>query len=292
LTTKQSSRIPDILERDGEEVLEEWLTEQASIGARPDLVKSSVQRSESTEFLRLFTLAVKNGNLSDIQSAGWESVRDFLANLSSARAKMGFTPSQTARFVLSLKSPLFKRLYQELSENEALADEIWTATVILDNLGLWTTEVFQKSREEVVQRQQLEMMELSTPVVKLWDGILALPLIGTLDSARTQVATESLLQAIVSTESEFAILDITGVPTVDTLVSQHLLKTVAAVRLMGADCIISGIRPQIAQTIVQLGVDLSQVTTRGSLSDAFALALRRTGRTISYQTQQKDRSGV
>jgi rsbT co-antagonist protein RsbR len=229
---------------------------------------------------------MKNGKITDTEDAPWDLVRDFLSKLSTSRAKLGFTPSQTARFVFSLKSPLFNRLFQELGSADGIADEISTATTILDNLGLWTTEVYQKSREEVVQRQQLEMMELSTPVVKLWDGVLALPLIGTLDSGRTQVATESLLQAIVETESEYAILDITGVPTVDTLVSQHLLKTVAAVRLMGADCIISGIRPQIAQTIVQLGVDLSQVTTRGTLADAFALALKRTGRSITDQPKQ------
>ena len=171
----------------------------------------------------------------------------------------GSTPSETATFVFSLKQPLFARLRRELGRDaEALADEIWRATQLLDKLGLYTTEVYQKSREEVIHRQQQEMLELSTPVVKLWDGILALPLIGTLDSARTQVVMESLLQRIVETGAAIAIIDITGVPTVDTLVAQHLLKTVAAARLMGADCIISGIRPQIAQTIVHLGVDLGE----------------------------------
>lgn len=141
-------------------------------------------------------------------------------------------------------------------------------------------EVFQKSREETIQRQQQEMLELSTPVVKLWDGILALPLIGTLDSARTQIVMESLLAKIVETGCEVAILDITGVLTVDTLVAQHLLKTVAAARLMGADCIISGIRPQIAQTIVHLGVDLSTVVTKATMAEAFQVALRRQGTTL------------
>ncbi|MGB3206241.1 MAG: STAS domain-containing protein, partial [Crinalium sp.] len=165
--------------------------------------------------------------------------------------------------------------------SDAIADEIWLATNLLDKLGLWTTEAYQKTREEVIMRQQEELLELSTPVVKLWEGILALPLIGTLDSARTQIVMESLLQKIVETGSEFAIIDITGVPTVDTLVAQHLLKTVAAARLMGTDCIISGIRPQIAQTIVHLGVDLSDVVTKGTLADAFVMALERTGFSIS-----------
>jgi rsbT co-antagonist protein RsbR len=158
---------------------------------------------------------------------------------------------------------------------QAYDEALWTTTVLLDKLGLYTAEVFMKSREDLIRRQQMEMLELSTPVVKMFEGILALPLIGTLDSARTQVVMESLLERIVETGASIAIIDITGVPTVDTLVAQHLLKTVAAARLMGADCIISGIRPQIAQTIVHLGVELGQVSTKASLADAFALALRR-----------------
>ena len=173
-------------------------------------------------------------------------------------------------------------LREVFAENSnALIEETWLATTLLDQLGLWTTESYQKAREQVILRQQEELMELSTPVVKLWDGILALPIIGTLDSARTQVVMESLLQRIVDTGAEVAIIDITGVPTVDTLTAQHLLKTITAARLMGADCIISGIRPQIAQTIVYLGVDLQDVVTKASLADAFALALKRTGRTIT-----------
>jgi rsbT co-antagonist protein RsbR len=148
---------------------------------------------------------------------------------------------------------------------------------MLDGLALATTESYQRAREDVIKRQQQELLELSTPVVKLWDGVLALPLIGTLDSARTQVVMESLLERIVATSSSIAIIDITGVPTVDTLVAQHLLKTVAAARLMGADCIISGIRPQIAQTIVHLGVDLGDVATKATMADAVALALERHG---------------
>jgi rsbT co-antagonist protein RsbR len=158
-----------------------------------------------------------------------------------------------------------------------MAEQMWSMTELLDSLGLYTTEAYLKSREEVIRRQQEDMLELSTPVVKLWEGILALPLIGTLDSARTQVVMESLLEAIVQTNSRVAIIDITGVPTVDTVVAQHLLKTVTAARLMGADCIISGVRPQIAQTIVHLGINLLDVTTKATLSDAFGLAMQRAG---------------
>jgi rsbT co-antagonist protein RsbR len=188
----------------------------------------------------------------------------------------GFTPSETATFVFSLKQPLFSRLREDTKDAQEIAEEVWILTTLLDRIGLYAIEVFQKGREEVILRQQQELLELSTPVVNLWNGILALPLIGTLDSARTQVVMESLLERIVETGAMIAIIDITGVPTVDTLVAQHLLKTVAAARLMGADCIISGIRPQIAQTIIHLGVNLSDVSTKATLADAFALALVRT----------------
>ena len=203
-------------------------------------------------------------------------------------ARDGFTPSETATFVFSLKRPLFERCGRSSAATpRRWPNEIGTGIVLLDQLGLYTTEVYQKGREEIIARQQQEMLELSTPVVELWDGILALPLIGTLDSARTQVVMESLLQRIVDTGAEIAIIDITGVPTVDTLVAQHLLKTVAAARLMGADCIISGIRPQIAQTIVHLGVDLTDVITKATLADAFA---RRAGNGRGADGRSRDRA--
>jgi len=218
------------------------------------------------------------GGVFDPQSARWAGVRDLIADLSRSRGHQGFSPSETAGFVFTLKRPLFDRLRTELAgDAEGLARETWMATELLDRLGLLSTEFHQKAREGVIARQQQEMMELSTPVVKLWDGILALPMIGTLDSARTQVVMETLLQRIVETGSGVAIIDITGVPTVDTLKAQHLLKTVTAARLMGADCIISGIRPQIAQTIVHPGVDLGAVITKATMADAIALALRRLG---------------
>jgi rsbT co-antagonist protein RsbR len=236
------------------------------------------------DFLDVFTPALQSGKMDDIRVSEWADVRAFLDELSRKRIQAGYSSDETATFIFSLKRPLFEVL-KEASGNDAarFSDDVWSATVLLDALGLHTVKAFQRAREEIINRQQQELLELSTPVVKLWDGILALPMIGTLDSARTQVVMESLLQKIVETESQIAIIDITGVPTVDTLVAQHLLKTVTALRLMGADCIISGVRPQIAQTIVHLGVDLQGVTTKANLADALALALKRTGVTFTPQ---------
>jgi rsbT co-antagonist protein RsbR len=263
-------------------LLADWIKEQvASAPRRAGAIKDAEVQDQSKEFLSLLRAAVKDGQSGDIQAPGWKGVREMLGNLSRSRTLQGFTPSETASFVFSLKKPLFSRLRVEFAKDaDALADLTWLATELLDGLGLYTTEVHQKAREEVIVRQQQEMLELSTPVVKLWEGILALPMIGTLDSARTQVVMESLLQRIVETGSSIAIIDITGVPTVDTLTAQHLLKTVTAARLMGAECIISGIRPQIAQTIVHLGVDLGDITTKATLADALAVALDRTGRAV------------
>jgi rsbT co-antagonist protein RsbR len=248
---------------------------------RSDLIKEGELREQSREFLRLLTRAARAGD-ADITRPEWQETRDLLSSISRSRGQQGFSPSATATFVFSFKEPLFDYLRKELAgDPKALVEGTWVASVLLDKLGLFTTEVYQQSREEMIARQQREVLELSTPVVKMWDGVLALPLIGTLDSARTQTVMENLLQKIVETGCETAIIDITGVPTVDTVTAQHLLKTVAAARLMGADCIISGIRPQIAQTIVHLGVDLSAVTTKANLADAFALALRRLGLAVT-----------
>ncbi len=266
-----------------QEVLAEWVQLQlGSATGRLDLMKDSELREQSREFITLLRAALATGADVSLTSPEWSGVREFLAGVSRSRALQGFSPSETAMFVLSLKQPMFGRLRKQLESTPAeFADSLWALTVILDKLAVSTTEFFQKSREDVIHRQQQELLELSTPVVELWTGILALPLIGTLDSARTQVVMESLLQAIVRTGAAIAIIDITGVPTVDTLVAQHLLKTVAAARLMGADCIISGIRPQIAQTIVHLGVDLSEVSTKATLADAFTMALRKTNSSIT-----------
>ena len=276
------SKIPQLLKNSKSELLANWLQTQQAAGIRSDLIKEKQLQEECNEFLNLLSQAVQQGNLTDIQTSEWRSVREMLAMISRVRSQKGFTPTETATFVFSFKQPLFTLLRQEFAEDSAtLVEETWLATTLLDRLGLFTIESYQKAREEVIFRQQEELMELSTPVVKLWEGILALPIIGTLDSARTQVVMESLLQRIVETGAEVAIIDITGVPTVDTLTAQHLLKTITAARLMGADCIISGIRPQIAQTIVYLGVDLADVQTKSSLADAFLLALKRTGFAIS-----------
>ena len=290
--TEKSSRIPAALARNESELLDEWLREQLTADTRrSDLLSEAELRAQSKEFLALFREAVSgDGDLTDIASPAWEPVRDMLTGISRSRTQQGFNPAEIATFVYSFKRPLFDRLRREAGQDvQVLADDVWRVTEMVDRLGLFTMEVFQRSREEIIARQQQEMMELSTPVVKLWEGVLALPMIGTLDSSRTQVVMESLLERIVETGAEIAILDITGVPTVDTLVAQHLLKTVTAARLMGADCIISGIRPQIAQTIVHLGVDLKDVITKSSLADAFALALQRKGLRIARVTEAQNK---
>jgi rsbT co-antagonist protein RsbR len=275
---QDSNRLASVLQRD-DGILNDWVRSQlGSSSMRSDLVNEAELREQSRQFLARLRAAVQSGTPDTSANAQWTEVRELLADISRARALQGFTPSETATFVMSLKQPLFRLLQAELGNDAAaLGDALWQTTVLLDRLALLTTEVHQKSRDETIARQQRELLELSTPVVRLWDEILALPLVGTLDSERTQIVMETLLQRIVEDGAAVAILDITGVPTVDTLVAQHLMKTVAATRLMGADCIISGIRPQIAQTIVHLGVDLSEVTTKATLADAFAAALERIG---------------
>jgi rsbT co-antagonist protein RsbR len=278
MPTAAGKTLRSVIPTQEKDLLADWINSQLSAATlRGDLMKESELREQSREFLSLFLAAVQKGSFDRIDGTEWASVREFLEGVSRTRAHQGFTPAETATFVFSLKQPLFARLRTNLgSDVQALSEEMWAATDVLDRLGLYTIEMYQKSREEVIARQQQELMELSTPVVKLWDNILALPLIGTLDSERTQVVMENLLQQIVDTGAMIAIIDITGVPTVDTLVAQHLMKTIAAARLMGADCIISGIRPQIAQTIVHLGVNLQDVITKATLADAFLVALKRT----------------
>ncbi|HWJ22649.1 MAG TPA: STAS domain-containing protein [Gemmatimonadaceae bacterium] len=267
-----------VLDQHFDDVLADWLAAQANVG-RGGASGAAELRRQGSEFMSLLRTAVASG-ASSADAPAFGPLRGFLDGMSRGRAQQGYSPSETATFVFALKGPVFARLSTDSSDTETLAGDVWGATQLLDSLGLYTTEVYQRGREEVIHRQQQDMLELSTPVVMLWDGVLALPMIGTLDSARTQVVMETLLQRIVETGADIAILDITGVPTVDTLTAQHLLKTVTAARLMGAECIISGIRPQIAQTIVHLGVDLGNVTTKASLADAFRLALQRTGRAV------------
>jgi rsbT co-antagonist protein RsbR len=271
--------LTSVLESQRANILAGWLKylEQSSASSKGRLSAADLKK-QASEFLTLLASTAQDNDVGDVGTAGWQPVRAFLEDLSRQRVNAGFSSDETATFIFSLKRPVFEALKQEAgSDAEKFAKESWAATELLDKLGLHTVKTFQTSREEVIGRQQTELLELSTPVVKLWDGILALPMIGTLDSARTQIVMESLLQKIVETESQIAIIDITGVPTVDTLVAQHLLKTITAIRLMGADCIISGVRPQIAQTIVHLGVDLQGVTTKANLADALALALKRSG---------------
>ncbi len=269
----------DLLQKDSASLLAEWWAELQAAGA-DSRISEAEAKSQADEFLTLMGRSLSSNV--DPTSMEWQPVREFLDSLSRGRAVQGFSAQETATFVLSLKKPLFKRVQTAHADDAAAAmANTWTVSELVDKLGLHTIKTFQKSREDIIARQQEELLELSTPVVKLWDGVIALPMIGTLDSARTQVVMESLLQRIVETGAEVAIIDITGVPTVDTLVAQHLLKTVTAIRLMGADCIISGIRPQIAQTIVHLGIDLQGVTTKANLADALALALKRSGLTVT-----------
>jgi rsbT co-antagonist protein RsbR len=271
-----------VTERYHDELVADWIHEQQMGASRAGVIREAELRQQCADFLRLLRDALSGAGPVDVTRPEWEPMRDLLADVSRSRGTQGFSPTETAMFVFSLKRPLFARIRREVGQNaEALADETWAATLLLDRLGLYTTEIYQKTREALIARQQEEMLELSTPVVKLWDGVVALPMIGTLDSNRTQVVMETLLQKIVETGSSIAIIDITGVPTVDTLVAQHLLKTVAAARLMGAECIISGIRPAIAQTIVHLAIDLGDVVTKASLADAFKTALAKVGQTIS-----------
>jgi len=286
MTTKKSMGLADIMAAKEDVILAEWMREMKDSVRRSDLIKDSDLRTECATFLQLVREALETVGL-DFQSPAWDKVRQMLGDISRNRAKLGFAPSETASFVFSAKKPLFTQIRQKYKNDaEGMASEMWSTTELLDAMGLYTAETYQKVREEVIRRQQEELLELSTPVVKLWDGVLALPIIGTLDSARTQIVMESLLQAIVQTNSRVAIIDITGVPTVDTVVAQHLLKTVTAARLMGADCIISGVRPQIAQTIVHLGINLLDVTTKATLSAAFAVALQRLGVTFVRETPQ------
>ena len=275
-----ASKLASIIERQESELLEEWLRNQKrDLGSASQRVSDNQLRTASQNFLSSLriTLQQHDPGCYDKQA----SLLAMLEALSRERVGQGFTPAETATFIFSLKQPLFKTIQNEFANDAAaLGAETWNATQLLDQLGLFTLDVYQKSREDVIRRQQQEMLELSTPVVELWTGILAVPLIGTLDSERTQVVMQNLLEAIVAKSADLAIIDITGVPTVDTLVAQHLLKTVAAERLMGVDSIIIGIRPQIAQTIIHLGVELKDGVTKATLSAAFAHALKAVKLTI------------
>ena len=286
LMRNETSRLGDIILNNQAQLLEGWVSTLVARTGRREANTESELRQQASRFLGLVADAVNSAGAGSIDGSGWQEARQLLSEISATRVRQGYSSIETANFVFSLKEPLTAYLQAELANDPgALVGEITTTSALFDMLGLFTVESYQKMREQIIMRQQQELLELSTPVVQLWKDVLALPLIGTLDSARTQVVMESLLQKIVDTGASIAIIDITGVPTVDTLVAQHLLKTVAAARLMGADCIISGIRPQIAQTIVHLGVNLEDVITKATLADAFQIALKRTGATIVQKDQ-------
>jgi len=273
--------LAEIISQNEDKLRSDWVRTMSSAVERADLISKAELDEQCSSILKELANGVKTSGPENLAGAGWNGIREVLSSISASRARQGFSPSDVAMFVLSLRQPLLLLIREKMAKSpDALFDALLSASQLLDRLALITTETFTATREELIMRQQQELLELSTPVVKLWDGILALPIIGTLDSARTQVVMESLLQAVVATNSRYAIIDITGVPTVDTLVAQHLLKTITAARLMGAECIISGVRPQIAQTIVHLGINLEDVITKAKLSDAFALALQRSGRAV------------
>jgi rsbT co-antagonist protein RsbR len=274
----QNSVIDALLQAGREQILASWLAE-----AQTPSGKSTSNASNANILLTAFHQGVlADGDPTRFEDTPWQALRDALVELSASRAAQGSTAGETSVFVMAFKKPLFSGLQDRVADDpRTLVDSIWWISTLVDKMAQFTINTYQITREDIIRRQQQELLELSTPVIKLWDGVLAVPMIGTLDSSRTQLVMETLLQRIVETGSELAIIDITGVPTVDTLVAQHLLKTVTAIRLMGAECIISGIRPQIAQTIVHLGIDLQGITTKASLADALSLALKTNGYTVS-----------
>jgi rsbT co-antagonist protein RsbR len=278
MSSDRGFTLPGVIAANHDRLLEDWLHAQTAAGS----AHASEQdlRDQCEGVLRELAQA-GSADADDLGAPEWDRLRELVTAITQTRARRGARASETAHFVLSLRQPLF-RLLQEESKNDAATLAAGTQAVdrLLDQLSVWVMESYQRAREDVIARQQQEVLELSTPVVKLWKGVVALPLIGTLDSERTQVVMEVLLDRINETGARIAIIDITGVPAVDTRVAQHLLQTVAAARLMGADCIISGVRPQIAQTIVHLGLVLQDVVTKSTLADAFTLALERMGMEI------------
>jgi rsbT co-antagonist protein RsbR len=277
----ENALFDDVLNAAPEEFLKAWMAEAAQSNDSSSATKTALH--DAREILGAIQHALRaDADVTRFEEAAWGRTRSVLSELSQSRAAQGASAGETSYFVLAIKKPFFAGLSHLLdADPQGAFKALWAASTLVDRMAQWTATTYQRSREDVIQRQQQELLELSTPVVKLWEGVLAVPMIGTLDSSRTQLVMESLLTRIVETGSELAIIDITGVPTVDTLVAQHLLKTVTAIRLMGADCIISGIRPQIAQTIVQLGIDLQNVVTKATLADALSLALKKGGWLVS-----------
>lgn len=264
-----------LLQKQKNNILELWMKNQlADDGLREDLISNEDLRGQSEELISSLVNNLSSNDLDNVDDESWNPVIEILGGIAITRARQGFSPRETGRFVFSLKEALLTVLQNEISDGKTLFEESIKINRVMDNLSIITFETFIKGREEVILRQTDEIAEISTPVIRVWDGILALPIIGTLDSSRTQIVMENLLQEIVETGSSIAILDISGVPAVDSLVAQHLIKTVSATRLMGAECIISGIRPEIAQTVVHLGIDLSNIITKASLASALAYAFK------------------
>lgn len=275
-----------ILSKKHKEILELWMSQQlADVSLREDLMTNEDLRHESEELLHALLDGMKRENFTDIDAPEYEKALEVLSGISGSRASQGYSPRETGAFVISLKAAFSKVLEKEIKDIEVLYQESHKVNQLIDSLAIFTFESFIRGREEVIVRQTSEITEISTPVIQVWDGILALPIIGTLDSSRTQVVMESLLMRIVETESSIAILDISGVPAVDSLVAQHLMKTVSATRLMGAECIISGIRPEIAQTVVHLGIDLSEINTKASLAHALRFAFRM----LNFEVKKTDK---
>ncbi|MBC8875183.1 MAG: STAS domain-containing protein [Planctomycetes bacterium] len=271
--------VQDLLASKEKELLETWMTAQTADAAlRADLLSVDDLRKQSIEFLRAFVQAMASGNLGDIAQPEYAKVRDTLKSISKSRATQGFTPSETAAYIFSLKDSILELLQAEFGGvPDRLNTEVIRISKLLDKLGLITFEEYTRGREETVKEQQKSILEMSSPIVTLWEKILAVPIIGLLDSRRTQQIMEELLQTIVQTGSKVAVIDITGVGVMDTLVSTHLIKTASAVKLLGAEAVITGIRPEVAQTVVHLGVDLGGLVTRASMADGLAYAFTKLG---------------
>src|ERR671938_2078850 len=275
-------RIATLLSTRRDEILNLWIKERLENDEfRDELISKKDLRAQSRQVLDMLVQGIQDSGGSDFEHPAFDDLRHYLNEISHMRAVKGYTPLENATYILSLRNVVGPLLAEEMEGDAAsLVPEMNYFTRLLDRLGLVMVENFIRSREEIIRQQRADMLELSTPVIKVWDKILTMPIIGTLDSRRAQMMMEALLQKVVETGSTIAILDITGVRTMDTLVANHLIKTVTAARLMGARCILTGVSPAIAQTMVQLGIDLSQITTRAQMSDGIKLALELVGRTV------------
>lgn len=275
-----------LLQNNKKRIMEIWIQNQIKNDIlREDLITSDELREVSDELMNVLLKNLSEANIQRPYSTELTPVHEMINDISTSRARQGFTPRETGMFLLSLKNAILDVLQSEIkTDTELLYEESSKINTFIDGLNVISFENYIRGREEVIMRQTNEITEISTPVIRVWEGILAMPIIGTLDSSRTQIVMENLLQEIVTSRSSIAILDISGVPMVDSLVAQHLLKTVSATRLMGAECIISGIRPEIAQTIVHLGVDLTGIITKASLATALQYSFTH----LKYEVKNKE----